>query len=118
MNWTIENMPKIEILGIDISYPIYGIASHMVIDKEIGEHGIGKSEIDFQGVTIMTMFFATPEQNQDDFLAKFFWSCIVPDLLIKNMVHPESKPMFPLNKDQTLLLENLAVIFYVVDMKF
>jgi hypothetical protein len=102
--------------------PLAAIGSHIVMDKMIGEAGLGEYQVGI-GITRATIgyFLQKTEKEKDDYLQYAFWS-LLPDILQKgfgwNWAHPEiSGPkVFELNRDNNELLEEMflaSLIFHI-----
>lgn len=104
-------------LGV-FNAPIYGIASHMALDRIAGESGLDY-QFDIAGVRLVIMYVNTPDDKKGDFLVNAFWA-LFPDIWDKGLnrrdFHPAwiEPPIIPLSKGATDLLEELAVLSYTV----
>ena len=95
------------------------MASHIVVDRFIGEHQQGKWASDLTLVNTLQMFFATPEESRFEFMENFIFGWFIPDVLFKKEFHSHGlEPIFKLDQDQSILLSNVVVMLYTVRVNF
>lgn len=93
--------------------------THIVVDRFIGEHHQGEYHADSTLVGVLTMYFATPEEDRWAFVENFICTAVIPDVLFKSLFHAHGlKPIVQLNQDQSVLISKAAVMFYTVRIEF
>lgn len=100
-----------------VAYPLGGILSHFGADIMIGESNLGGFQLEVGGVRSLIMYFVTPEDKKTDFLLKAFWG-LFPDIVDKalgtKIFHSDGRLASTWTQDGTNLLEDVAVLSYVV----
>jgi hypothetical protein len=102
--------------------PLAAIGSHIVMDRVIGEVGLGEYQIDIAIVRLLIGYALTPDKDKDEYIQYAFWS-ISPDIIDKgfgsNIFHQGSgKTIFNQNRDTNELLEELGLLSFSMKIKF
>lgn len=106
--------------------PISAMASHVLMDRVIGEAGLGEYQVDIGVVRCLIGYFLQPEgKERDEYLQYAFWA-LFPDIIDKafgtKYFHQDwnSKTIFTQNRDTNELLEELflAGLIFKWEVKF